>query len=68
MIRFRQCIVCEHSQAYDEPGRCKAFPNGIPKELLTEDILHDKPYPGDGGLRYEPRQGGGFEGMPSFEE
>ena len=64
MIRFRQCIVCEHSQEY-EPGKCEAFPDGIPDELLRENVLHDKPYPGDNGLRYEQRQGGGFEAMDS---
>jgi hypothetical protein len=37
---------------------CDAFPDGIPRKILVGDDsgnrpLHDKPYKGDNGIRYE---------------
>lgn len=32
---------------------CKAFPKGIPDEIFFEKIMHDKPYAGDNGIRFE---------------
>lgn len=45
-----QCNGCIHTRGF---GKCDAFPVGIPRELMTTDITHDKPYEGDGGIRYE---------------
>ena len=38
---------------------CKAFPDGIPKELFLKDefkgeTAHTEPFPGDNGIQYEP--------------
>ncbi len=33
---------------------CKAFPMGIPKPILYSEVDHDQPYPGDGGIMFEP--------------
>jgi len=46
-----QCPTCKHF----EPGesKCKAFPNGIPVEILTGGYDHTKPFHGDRGVRWE---------------
>ena len=35
---------------------CKAFPDGIPNEIAYGDNPHLEPYPGDHGIRFEPRE------------
>ena len=35
--------------------RCLAFPQGIPEILWSGENLHRAPYPGDGGIRYQPK-------------
>ncbi len=31
---------------------CRAFPFGIPDEILSGKVSHEKPYPGDNGIRF----------------
>ena len=48
-----QCQQCKHRL----PGywnRCEAYPDGIPMKILANLVDHQKPYPGDHGIRYEP--------------
>ena len=46
------CNKCKH---INENGvTCKAFPKGIPEEILRGDHDHRKPYPNDKGIRFEP--------------
>jgi hypothetical protein len=33
---------------------CDAFPLGIPSAIAEDGFDHRKPYPGDGGRRYQP--------------
>ena len=56
MFPICKCMTCKHYAVYpreDMIGRpyCDAFPEGIPKKIWWEEIKHDKPYPGDNGLR-----------------
>lgn len=46
-----QCLKCRH---FDLNLTCKAFPDGIPEEIMTGQHDHRNPYPGDQGIRYEP--------------
>jgi len=46
-----QCFFCKQ---YTEKLRCKAFPKGIPKEILLGKHDHTKPFKGDNGIRFEP--------------
>ena len=49
------CLLCRRLRL-DDDGRmaCEAFPGGIPRPLLAGLIDHLGPYPGDGGVRFEP--------------
>lgn len=46
-----QCANCAH---YRKQNKCKAFPAGIPAEVLTGRHDHTEPFPGDKGIRFEP--------------
>jgi hypothetical protein len=41
------CHVCDHRRSV---FTCKAFPDGIPLEIMKGDVMHTSPYPGDGGI------------------
>jgi hypothetical protein len=34
---------------------CKAFPEGIPFEIVFGNNAHTKPFPGDNGIQYESK-------------
>lgn len=63
MIQEPNCFArrCKHflgciNPSKEESGEwvnCKAFPDGIPVGIAFGAIPHDRPYPGDGGIRYE---------------
>ncbi len=52
MPQSDQCLTCRH---YWLGAECAAFPDGIPAEIFTGLRDHRKPYPGDKGIRWEPR-------------
>jgi hypothetical protein len=46
------CVGCRF---YDQPEwNCRAFPHGIPEEIRRGEHQHREPFPGDGGIQYEP--------------
>ncbi len=46
-----QCSLCKHVSKKE--FKCKAFPKEIPVKILTGEIDHTKPYPGDNGIQFE---------------
>ena len=50
------CLFCIHfCQNTDVDLGCTAFPDGIPKQIISGQIGHQKPYPGDHGILYAPK-------------
>lgn len=47
------CEKCKH--IHKNRVTCDAFEDGIPTKILTGDVRHDKPYPGDRGIQFEPK-------------
>ncbi len=50
------CNKCRHilpTPAGESYPRCKAFPTGIPEEILTGEFDHHKPFEGDNGIQFE---------------
>lgn len=57
MIREVKCLSCEHYTVTDSYlPTCKAFPNGIPKEIWGERVDHTKPYPEDNGIQFQQKE------------
>ena len=50
---FESCAYCRHKHLYK--SKCKAFPDGIPNDLLTGQATHHEARKGDHGIRFEPR-------------
>ena len=51
--RRSQCYECKHKTPIGSIAACKAFPNGIPEEILKSEHDHRKPFKGDKGVRFE---------------
>ncbi len=49
------CHTCKHWN--DNTLTCKAFPNGIPIAILTNEWDHRYPIGGDHGIQYELEKG-----------
>lgn len=47
-----QCATCQNYIL--RTTTCKAFPKGIPWEILTGRFDHSLPHPEDNGIQYEP--------------
>lgn len=51
---MRAGVQCQKCKNYIGLMTCMAFPKGIPNQILVDEVIHDKPYPGDRGIRFEP--------------
>lgn len=65
-INDSKCIVCKHKYIGGESLKwvdfgvpsCQAFPNGIPKEIISGKKSHDEPWPEqENDLVFEPIEG-----------
>ena len=45
-----QCLMCRRDRM---DGTCEAYPEGIPQEILRNDVDHNEPFKGDQGLTFE---------------
>ena len=57
-MQSNQCLQCSHFLGRGDKRFgfvCEAFPKGIPDEIVTGQFNHTKPYPGDHGIQFEPR-------------
>ena len=45
------CSICVH---YRKDHKCNAFLDGIPHEIWAMKVFHNKPYPGDNGIKFKP--------------
>ncbi|MGW6566423.1 hypothetical protein [Streptomyces sp. NPDC054975] len=61
------CDACKHLQRHRNPDSrttadryvisCAAFPRGIPADISPGGFDHRRPYPGDGGVLFELKDG-----------
>jgi len=62
-LMVSQCTFCAHRSP--DATKCRAFPNGIPVEILFNEHDHSTAFPGDNGIRYQAIQLGEAEKMPA---
>ena len=55
MKSLPMCMDCEHFREAKH-GICDAFPRKIPNEIWSGDFKHDKPFSGDQGIRFRPKE------------
>ncbi len=48
------CFDCKYFQNI-KSRTCDAFPKGIPDDIWSGEVRHDKVYPGDHGIQFEPK-------------
>ncbi len=48
------CAGCKHRIGDLRDPKCAAFPAGIPWDILLSKADHRAPFPGDGGVTFDP--------------
>jgi hypothetical protein len=61
---FSASSQCRRCLNFLEGKTCKAFAQ-IPDEIWNGDTLHDKPYPNDNGILFDPKT---ISEMPFMED
>jgi len=56
MTIMSQCMICKNLLD-GKPANCKAFPNGIPDEILHNKFDHRNAFLGDKGIQFDPEPG-----------
>jgi len=46
----KSCMTCKHIITHRS---CNAFPGGIPLQIISGEVIHDKKIKGDNGIVYE---------------
>ena len=55
MIANFQCCYCRHLDPKTwGTGKCRAFPEGIPNDIILGKHNHNVPHPGDNGILFLP--------------
>ncbi len=52
---FPICVDCQYFRG-PKSGMCDAFPRKIPNEIWSGNFKHDKPFPGDQGIRFHAKE------------
>ncbi len=50
-----RCFECRYFQCAKH-GVCDAFPDQIPLEIWSGKVQHNRPFPGDRGIRFQPKE------------
>jgi len=54
-INNSQCIQCKYLDEEPSTLKCKAFPDGIPEDILSNEFVHSKKYPDQSNdILFEP--------------
>lgn len=53
--KFEKVGICHRCVHRTSVRNCKAFPDGIPGDILAGRVMHTQPYAGDRGIQFEPR-------------
>ncbi len=53
MAKDTSCLNCKNyiQESFVE---CKAYPNGIPFEIVSGELSHTEHLPNDNGIKFEP--------------
>lgn len=52
---FQQAGICHSCKHKRSGGKCRAYPDGIPVQILVGNAIHTVPLPGDHGIQYEAK-------------